>query len=244
MNRMSARAGVWATALSVFVVAPVTGQSRAPAPAEFASLPGAPAPEVAVADWLPAEIARRWSVAASRIEVDWGDTPARLIARGSRGATLSGGATDGWVLTLPADGADAARRLLVRVGVQSPMPVAAHEIDRGSMIGDDDVRWTSQTVWGPPTPAADDPVGMQAQRRVSTGAPLLAPTVLPGPWVRSRDPVEVMFEKGRVTIALRGTALADGRPGERVHVRLEDGRRIQGRAIAPGRVALDPGGDR
>lgn len=243
-NRPFVRAGgVWFALLAVCAT-PVTGQSRAPAPAEFASLPGSVSNEVSVGRWLLGEVAQRWSVAPARLEVDWGDTPTRLVARAAQGASVSGGSTETWVLTLPADGADASRRLLVRVGVRRPTPVAAREITRGAMIGEADVRWVSQTMWGPPTADATDPVGMQAQRRVSTGDPLIEPAVLPGPWVRSRDPVEVLFQKGQVTIGLRGTALADGRPGERVHVRLEDGRRVQGRAIAPGRVALDPGGDR
>ncbi len=244
---MSNRSGLvgapWFLLLFAFA-SPMVAQTRAPAPAAFAQRGPVAAASLPVGDWLSAEIARRWSVAADKVELDWGDTPARLIARPADGADLSGGTTDSWVLTIPADGDDASRRLLVRAGVQRALPVAAHEIPRGQMIGDSDVAWADRVEWGPPGAQHDDPVGMQAQRRIPTGETLVEPTVLPGPWVESRDPVEVLFQKGRVTIALRGTALGDGRPGERVHVRLEDGRRVQGRAIGPGRVSLEAGGDR
>ena len=243
---MSNRVG-WVLAGCVLLLtsaSPIVGQTRAPAPAAFAQRDLVAAAPLPVGDWLVAEIARRWSIAPDKVQLDWGDTPARLMDRPAEGADLSGGTTDSWVLSLPADGADASRRLLVRAGARRSLPVAAHEIPRGQMIGDADVTWADRVEWGPPGAKHVDPVGMQAQRRIPTGETLVEPTVLPGPWVESRDPVEVLFQKGRVTIALRGTALGDGRPGERVHVRLEDGRRVQGRAIGPGRVSLEAGGDR
>lgn len=228
---------------SGFAAVPARAQSpRPPAVATFAaatSVSGAP-----IGPWLRAEIARRWAVAPARVELDWGDTPARIQDRPSADAELVGGAADQWVLTLPADADDGPRRVLIRAGVLRATPVATRELDRTAELGPDDVSWTDQVEWGPPQPPAPDPIGQRAQRRIRTGEALLAPAVGPGPWVESRAPVEVVFQKGRVTIALRGTALADALPGERVHVRLEDGRRVQGRATGPGLVALDVGGDR
>lgn len=238
----------WSRAgLGVLIMAfasPAVGQTRAPAPATFAQRLPATTSALSVGDWLSAEVARRWSVDPSKVELDWGDTPSRLLERSAVEVDLSGGNSDSWMVTLPANEADGSRRLLVRAGVRRPLPVAAREIARGQMLQDDDITWADRVEWGPPGAELDDPVGMQAQRRIPTGETLVEPTVLPGPWVESRDPVEVLFRKGRVTIALRGTALGDGRPGEQVHVRLEDGRRVQGRAIGPGRVALEAGGDR
>lgn len=244
MSMRSLRFGARCVVLLIALAIPASAQTRAPAPATFAQRSSVERVTAPVADWLAGEVARRWSVDAAKIALDWGDTPARLRARPAEGADLSGGSADTWVLALPADGSDASRRVLVRAGVHRSVPVAAREIARGETLAADDIRWEERVEWGPPGARPDDPVGMRAERRISTGETLAEPTVLPGPWVESRDPVEVLFQKGRVTIALRGTALADGRPGERVHVRLEDGRRVQGRAIGPGRVSLEAGGDR
>lgn len=230
--------------LMIALAAPASGQVRAPAPAQLvASAESAPA-AITLAQWLPTEIAQRWALEADRVEVDWGDTPARVRDRIAAGAELAGGATDSWVLTVPAGDGDAARRVRIDVGVRTLVPIAARELARGTTLAESDLRWTERVVAGPPRGDAIDPVGMRTQRRVSTGEVLDGPAIAPGPWVEARDPVEVVFEKGLVSIALRGTALAEGLPHENVHVRLEDGRRVQGRAVAPGRVALDAGGNR
>lgn len=227
---------------TVVGAAPVQAQ-RAPAPAALASR-DAPVADATLADWLPGEIARRWAVAADRIELDWGDTPARIRARAAEGAELAGGTTGAWTVSVPAHADDGPRRVLVQAGLRTRVPTAARELSRGAELTTDDVVWREQVIWGPPGAPLTDPVGLRSQRRISTGETLEEPSVAPGPWVESRDPVEVVYERGPVTIALRGTALADARPGERVHVRLEDGRRVQGRTVGPGRVALDAGGDR
>lgn len=230
-------------ALVTLSAVPVAGQ-RAPVPAELLHRGAATESAVALAEWLPREIARRWSVDVQRVELDWGDTPTRLRRRSAESPDLNGGTTDTWTVAVPADGDDGPRRLLIRAGLRTSTPVAARELPRGTELVAGDVAWREQVVWGPPAGDPTDPVGLRTQRRIATGESLLEPAVAPGPWVESRDPVEVVFEKGPVTIALRGTALADAQPGERVHVRLEDGRRVQGRTIGPGRVALDAGGDR
>ncbi|MEK9509606.1 flagellar basal body P-ring formation chaperone FlgA [Gemmatimonadota bacterium Y43] len=241
---MSTRfAPLGAGALVLAVAFPVAAQ-RAPAPAALvASAETVPA-AVTLAEWLPAEIGQRWAIESHRIEIDWGDTPARVRERAAAGADLSGGASESWVLTVPAGDGDATRRVRIDVGIRTRVPVAARELARGTDLADTDVRWTERVVPGPPKGETADPSGLRTQRRVSTGEVLEEPAVAPGPWIESRDPVEVVFEKGRVSIALRGTALGEGLPGENVHVRLEDGRRIQGRVVAPGRVALDAGGNR
>ncbi len=223
---------------------PLPAQLRAPAPAAMVSAAEVVPPAPTVDQWVVDEIARRWFVSPHRVEIDWGDTPARLRTRVAEGADLVGGATEGWVLALPPVGDDPARRLRIDVGLRTDVPLAAREIARGTDLTEADVTWVERVVPGPPRGAPADPVGQRARRRVATGEPLDGAAVAPAPFVTARDPVEVVYQKGAVSIALRGTALADGLPGEPVHVRLEDGRRIQGRAVAPGRISLDTGGHR
>ncbi len=237
------RSAVLVLILAAAPVAPAQAQ-RAPAPAALASRDVPSAEAAPLSEWLTGEIGRRWAVAPGRIELDWGDTPARIRARAADGAELTGGTTGAWTVSVPAQGDDGPRRVLVQAGLRTRVPAAARELSRGTELTSDDVVWREDVIWGPPGAPATDPVGLRSQRRISTGEALVEPAVAPGPWVESRDPVEVVYERGPVTIALRGTALADARPGERVHVRLEDGRRVQGRTVGPGRVALDAGGDR
>lgn len=241
---MNRRSLIWTFAgVALGVALPLQAQ-RAPAPATLVATVETGSPAQSLESWLPEEVARRWGLDPSRIDIDWGDTPARVQQRAATGSDLSGGATEGWVVSVPAGEGDGARRIRIDAGVRTEVPIATRELDRGTDLTASDVSWSQRVVWGPPRGDTPDPVGQRTQRRVSTGEVLVGPAVAPGPWISPRDPVEVVFEKGRVSIALRGTALGEGLPGENVHVRLEDGRRIQGRAVAPGRVALDAGGNR
>jgi len=57
--------------------------------------------------------------------------------------------------------------------------------------------------------------------------------------VTANEPVLVEWVDGNVSLTVHGTAARNGSIGERVPVRTELGKRIEGTVVAPGRVRID-----
>lgn len=146
--------------------------------------------------------------------------------------------SDRWLVTAYRE--DSAVRRFVRVGHRALRPVAAHDLDRGSIVAGDAVTYEVITVPGPPR-AEEEVDGWVAQRRILTGEVLTPPAVRPPQVVRGGETVEALARSGAVEISARGTALSSGRIGDRVRVRLASGLELSAEAVAPGIVLLIQG---
>ena len=126
----------------------------------------------------------------------------------------------------------AAQQAKVRVAV------AARALARGAVLGDSDIVFRDTTGWATvdATPVA---AGWVTRRVIAAGEPLRSPAVEPPVLVAANEPVEVEFRDGYVRLSIAGTAARDGALGERVPVRTELGRRIEGTVVARGRVRID-----
>ena len=230
--------GLIAASLMVSLFA-LPGAAQAPGPNAETVAALAPPTGGATVD-VVASVARGvadiWNVEWDRIRVDFSvDVSAPVDS-----LQLVSGSTDRWIVTLWTDG-QAVRRF-ARVGLVQELPVASRSLERGQVVGPEDVAYVARTVWGEPISSFPDPVGMVAERVLSAGDPLEAPGVRPPVIVRGGSEVEAVLVHDRITLRVRAEALSSARLGDRIDVRLASGVRATGRVVGPGLIELTSGG--
>jgi flagella basal body P-ring formation protein FlgA len=117
-------------------------------------------------------------------------------------------------------------------------PRAARTIARGAVLTRADIALDAAMGADSSDTEATVAPGWIARRVISAGEPLRPPAVMPPPVVRAGDTVRVVRSDGAVTLSARGRATNAAAPGERVSVRLDDGRRIEGQAAPSGQVII------
>lgn len=118
------------------------------------------------------------------------------------------------------------------------MPIALRTIPRGTVLGADDFEYRDTTTHL--TPDTNQIVaGWITRRTINAGEILHAPAVEPPAVVTANSSVQVEWVDGNVRLTIRGVAARSGALGERVPVRTELGKRIEGTVVAPGRVRID-----
>jgi flagellar basal body P-ring formation protein FlgA len=118
--------------------------------------------------------------------------------------------------------------------------VAARAIARGTVLTAEDILTTPHAE----QQGHEVAVGWVARRRIAEGEALRAPAVAPPRMVESGQPVRVTYTAGGVELSMRGTALGSAAAGERVLVRIDARRRMEGIAVAAGVVSLEDNGRR
>lgn len=219
--------GALVAALSSHAQAQVHAQSAVAVPSGFP-------------DRVGAVVAARWGVDASAVRVEltsertaWPDEDARFRVQSA--------AADG-TFVLAFEG-DATRPLVVRAGMLASAPVAARDLARGETLTESAIAYEPTILWGPPKqPEPSASAGWQVRRRVAQGEPLRTPAVAPPLAVRAGDEVRIVLIRGGITVALSGRAAGQAGMGERVAVRADTGRRLEGVATAPGVVTIDAPG--
>lgn len=181
-----------------------------------------------------AEVAAEWDVAASNVRMALlGGVPEAVDS-----VTVTPGSSPRWILSLWSG--DRLSRRFLQVGTERAVPVAARSLARGQSVAPTDVETRRETVWGPPVLVVN-PVGMVTQRMVSAGEALVEPAVRAPLLVSGGQSIEAVYRHPGVSVTMRGEALGRARLGDLVLVRLASGTRMQGRAVAPGRVELIAG---
>jgi flagellar basal body P-ring formation protein FlgA len=115
--------------------------------------------------------------------------------------------------------------------------VATHAIARGVVLGMNDIEYRDSTV----RVALDTSIvapGWVTRRMIAAGEVLRAPAVEAPAVVSANQAVELEYTDQNVRLTIRGTATRRGSMGERVSVRTEQGRRMEGTVIAPGRIRI------
>lgn len=125
---------------------------------------------------------------------------------------------------------------------QSQLPlrhvaIATHALVRGAALTAGDITYRDSTVRGPADTSRVAP-GWVTRRTIAAGEILRAPAVEPPAAVSANQPVEVEFDDENVRLTLRGIVSRTAPIGDRVTVRIESGRRVEGVVIAPGRVRI------
>ncbi|HVO36466.1 MAG TPA: flagellar basal body P-ring formation chaperone FlgA [Gemmatimonadales bacterium] len=211
-----------------------------PAGAQSAAAPGQVPPGLAAQ--VAARVAALWAVAPETVRLEWGrrvfpstlaeSTPLRLLGRGD----------GGWfaVVFEPPGGPQLAAR--VRAGVVDSVAVATRPLPAGARLTPEDIATELRLHWGRAPSGSERPgAGWLVRRSIVAGTPLDSPVAVPPPLMRAGAPVRLLYTQGAVTVTLGGTALQDGRLGQRILVR-PDGRRlaVSGTVADTDAVQLDP----
>ncbi len=131
----------------------------------------------------------------------------------------------------------------LRVGRERDEVVAARQIARGAILGENDLLLQHSLVWG--APDADVPlpltsiIGTEARRVLRNGETIRAIDIVSAPVVFAGDTVTAEIIRDGVRLALVGTALHNASLGGRVAIRLDRGRRFAGIATGRNTVRLD-----
>ena len=139
----------------------------------------------------------------------------------------------------------AAATLVAGVGAVAPdmagaQATAARDLPRGAILTPDDIVWAGDSG---AVGARSDSVGEGwiTRRVIPAGEPLRAPAVAPPSWVNRGEPVHVLYRVGSAEARIRGTAMGTAVEGERVLVRIDARRRVEGVVVAPGLVHIQGG---
>ncbi|HXT19088.1 MAG TPA: flagellar basal body P-ring formation chaperone FlgA [Gemmatimonadaceae bacterium] len=118
------------------------------------------------------------------------------------------------------------------------VPVATHALARGAVLGAGDFEMRDTTVrFGVDTNHIV--VGWVTRRSIAAGEVLRVPAVEAPTVINANSPVECEWVDGNVKLTVQGIAARNAAMGERVPVRTESGKRIEGTVVAPGRVRID-----
>jgi len=239
---------------------------RAPLPACALALalvlgsgPGAAQAPSVVPDGVPAEApdSALAQAARDRIAVRWGLDPALVAVQldpapegwacGTAALALEGAGSGGrWTLRAQPGAGCAALALKVRAGVWKNVMVAARDLPRDHTVRVGDMTSTAEIRWGEPDEReAPSPEGWRTRRLVREGEPLVEPAVQPPLLVRPGQSLELVWQRGAVSVRAAGKAAGSAALGGSVLVRTDSGRRIQGKVVGPGVVDVtNPGEDR
>ncbi|HEX7243920.1 MAG TPA: flagellar basal body P-ring formation chaperone FlgA [Longimicrobiaceae bacterium] len=208
----------------------------ASAPADTAGRAAAWSPPAGLARRVAGEVAERWGVEAASVRLEWPSASAAPVDSAAPFRLGGTGVGGYWSVVLPG------RPLLrVRAGVERRVPVAARAVARGATLAAEDVAVAPVVEHGPPRAEGPAPgAGWTARRGIAAGEPLREPAVGPPLLVRAGQPAEVVWSGSGVQVRLRGVALGSASEGGRVAVRIDTARRLEGVAVAPGTVRVQP----
>lgn len=216
------------------------------APGPLASQPQ-PAPDDFAAQ-VQSLVAARWSVSPGEVRLAWSVPQAEPADDPQEVRLLGTGSGGHWVVEVVGSRDRTQHR--VRAGTQRYLPVAAREILRGARLAPEDVAWQESVAWGPPSgrpaeagwPSPPDGgeglVGWEALAALRPGDELGPPRVRPPEVVRSGEAVRVQLRQGALLVEARAEARGSGGLGDRVRVRLGNGRVVEAVIQGPGLVEI------
>jgi flagella basal body P-ring formation protein FlgA len=160
-------------------------------------------------------------------------TPAMLYAQPPASPATTGSP----LVTLPGTAGPLARTAPADPGT---VEVAARDLARGEVLTPEDIA----RVAAPEEDVArvELPrtlVGWRTRRVISAGEPLRPPAVSPPDLVQAGESVQVLYQGPSVVLRVNGTAAGSAAMGERVLVRVDARRRLEGVVIGPGLVQLE-----
>jgi flagellar basal body P-ring formation protein FlgA len=141
------------------------------------------------------------------------------------------GSAANWTLYAPA-----------QIAVFGETAVAAHSLERGSLIQTGDFRFVRQNlnlIGANYVDPATLIVGQELKRAVREGEPLRLSYIEPPKIVQRGDRVTLEAQSSGLNVAAPGTAMANGKVGERIQVKnTQSNKIVDALVVAPGRVRV------
>ena len=183
-------------------------------------------------------LAELWQVSGDELVLDFGPVRTSWIPGADLAVELRGTGRGGQWIVAAAD-PQGSVSIRLKAGFSVLRTVAARPLVRGQTVSEDDVTLRRIDIWGIEEIDADqDVIGWVVRRAIDAGDLLSPPAVEPPSAVTSGTPVKIELTIGSVGITMMGTALGTVPVGGTVYVRTQSGERLQGEAIAPGRVRI------
>ncbi len=119
------------------------------------------------------------------------------------------------------------------------VPLAAHDLVRGSVLSAADIAWsdtapTAETPHLTPGVAA----GWVVHRNMRAGEVLTEPSVSQPDLVTSGSDVDVIYVGQGVSVKVHGVAIGNGGNGDEVYVRLDNRKRLRATVAGPNTVRV------
>lgn len=115
-------------------------------------------------------------------------------------------------------------------------PVAARDLPRGAVLGTGDIAFSGTR---PDSASGNERVGWVTRRVITAGEALREPAVSPPELVKAGETVDVVWSDGSMQVRARGQATRSGGMGDRISVRIDQRRRLEGVVAGPGLVSLN-----
>jgi flagella basal body P-ring formation protein FlgA len=186
-------------------------------------------------------VAQHWRVDAAIVRIE-STTPDAWPPANTPFTLLGDGADGTWIVAM--EDSTGPRRRIVRAGTLQRVALAVRVLERGVTLGESDFAFDHQVRWGPPRRENEVvSAGWTTKRRINAGETLRAPLVQPPQAVRSGETVRLILERANLTLVLTGKAIGSAALGERLLVRAETGKRLEGVVVEPGVVRLERTGE-
>ena len=136
----------------------------------------------------------------------------------------------GWTIHIPA-----------QVAIFRDLPVAARDITRGERITAADILWETINISGLRQSyhtGTEDIIGLEVKRNLGQGLPFITTSLDAPTLVRRGELVDLQSKVGSIIVSASGTAMTDGRLGQKIRIRNNQSDRIViGTVIASGKVS-------
>lgn len=139
-------------------------------------------------------------------------------------------ANPGWSVHVPA-----------QVSIFRELPVAIRDLNRGEQITPADISWESMNIselrqsYHTETQVI---IGQEVKRNIGQGLPFLTSSLDAPTLVRRGDQVDLQSQAGSIIVSTSGTAMTDGRLGQKIRIRNNQSDRIvTGTVVASGKVS-------
>jgi flagella basal body P-ring formation protein FlgA len=122
------------------------------------------------------------------------------------------------------------------------MPVLAYAVNRGDIIGQNDIEWREQEVSRDLVGYVTDElkiIGKEARKHLRSGNPLRSSDLVSPQIIERGQTVDLVARSSGLLVNMQGKALANGAEGDRLIVQnTSSGKRVEGLVMASGTVLI------
>lgn len=130
--------------------------------------------------------------------------------------------------------------LPAQVSIFREIPVAKHDLTHGSQVTASDISWETRDIGQlrqEYLSSPDEIIGLEVKRNIGQGIAFLSSSLDAPTVIKRGDQVALSSTIGGISVTTSGTAMSDGRLGERIRIKNNHSARIiTGTVVAEGKV--------
>lgn len=129
-----------------------------------------------------------------------------------------------------------------KVSTTVELPVLAYAVNRGDIIGQNDIEWRQQEVSRDLVGFLTDEfkiIGKEARKHLRSGSPLRSSDLISPQIIDRGQTVDLVARSSGLVVNMQGKALANGAEGDRLLVQnMSSGKKVEGLVMASGAVLI------